>query len=182
MKMTMKAAAPLVEEHALTLRASRKGSMRTYILTLLCLLLCSPTHAQERNTYKQDVILFYEAFNKQDPVLLDRILSEHWVDIPAAPGQPAGREGAKHLLVELTTAFPDLAVTIEEILQEGNKVIVRSAITGTQRETFMGFPAKNRTMTIQAIDIHEFTGGKIVRTWHTEDWLTGLHQLGVFEK
>jgi predicted ester cyclase len=71
---------------------------------------------------------------------------------------------------------------IEEVLQEGNKVIVRSTITGTQSAPFMGFPAKNRTMTMQAVDIHEFKDGKIVRTWHTEDWMTGLHQLGVFEK
>jgi len=156
--------------------------MKTYLLILLGFILCSPTHAEERNTYKQDVTLWYEAFNTKDPVLLDRILSEHWVDIPAAPGQPPGREGAKHILVELTTTFPDLKVTIEETLQEGNKVIVRSTITGTQRATFMGFPAKNRTMTIQAVDIHEFHDGKIVRTWHTEDWMTGLHQLGVFEK
>jgi hypothetical protein len=33
-----------------------------------------------------------------------------------------------------------------------------------------------------AIDIHEFKDGKIVRTWHSEDWMTGLHQLGFFEK
>ena len=46
----------------------------------------------------------------------------------------------------------------------------------------MGFPAKNRKMSIQAIDIHEFKDGKIVRTWHTEDWMSGLHQLGVFDK
>jgi hypothetical protein len=46
----------------------------------------------------------------------------------------------------------------------------------------MGFPAKNREMAIQAVDIHEFTDGKIVRTWHTENWMTGLHQSGVFEK
>ncbi len=69
-----------------------------------------------------------------------------------------------------------------EILQDGNKVIVRSEITGTQRGPFMGFPAKSRKMTIQAIDIHEVKDGKIVRTWHTEDWMTGLHQLGVFDK
>jgi len=181
MKMTMKAAAPLVEEHALTLRASRKGHMHTAVLLVLGVLLCAPTHADERNTYMKDVTLFYEAFNTKDLGLLDRILSEHWVDIPAAPGQPAGREGAKHLLVALTTTFPDLTVTIEEVLQDGNKVIVRSTITGTQRETFMGFPAKNRKMTIQAVDIHEFNDGKIVRTWHTEDWLTGLQQLGVLE-
>jgi steroid delta-isomerase-like uncharacterized protein len=156
--------------------------MKTSFLLLLGFLLCSPTSAEERNTDKKDVTLWYEAFNTQNPALLDRILSEHWVDIPAAPGQPPGREGAKHILGELTTTFPDLKVTIEERLQDGNKVIVRSTITGTQRATFLGFPAKNRTMTIQAVDIHEFNDGKIVRTWHTEDWMTGLHQLGVFEK
>jgi steroid delta-isomerase-like uncharacterized protein len=136
----------------------------------------------DMNTYKKDVTLWYEAFNMKDPALLDRILSENWVDIPTAPGQPAGREGVKPLLAQLTTTFPDFKVSIEEILQDGNKVIVRSEITGTQRETFMGFPAKNRTMTIQAVDIHEFKDQKIVRTWHTEDWMTGLRQLGVFEK
>ncbi len=43
-------------------------------------------------------------------------------------------------------------------------------------------PAKNRKMSIQAIDIHEFKDRQIVRTWHTEDWMSGLHQLGVFDK
>ena len=178
----MKAAAQRMEESVVTFRAAWKGRVNTSVLLVLGVLLCAPTHAEERNTSMKDVTLFYEAFTTKDLGLLDRILSEHWVDIPAAPGQPPGRAGAKHLIGELTTTFPDLQVTIEEILQDGNKVIVRSTITGTQRAPFMGFPAKNRTMTIQAVDIHEFQDGNIVRTWHTEDWLTGLHQLGVFEK
>jgi len=114
------------------------------------------------NMYKKDVILWYEAFNKKNPALLDSILSENWVDIPAAPGQPPGREGAKHILVDLTTTFPDLKVMIEEMLQEGNKVVVRSTITGTQSAPFMGFPAKNRTMTMQAVDIHELESGEFL--------------------
>ena len=79
-------------------------------------------------------------------------------------------------------AFPDLDIKVEDVLQEENKVIVRSKISGTQRGPLMGFPAKNRKMSIQAIDIHEFKDGKIVRTWHTEDWMSGLRQLGVFER
>ena len=132
--------------------------------------------------YKKDVTIWYEAFNTKDPRLVDRILSENWVDIPAAPGQPPGREGMKHLIVQLRTSFPDLKVTNQEILQEGNKVIVRSQLTGTQRGDFVGLAPKNRALNIMAIDIHEFRDGKIVRTWHTEDWLTGLSQLGAFEK
>ena len=72
--------------------------MRTSVLTLLCFVLCAYAHAEDMSTYKKDVTLWYEAFTKKDPALLDRILSAHWVDIPAAPSQPPGREGAKHLL------------------------------------------------------------------------------------
>ena len=39
-----------------------------------------------------------------------------------------------------------------------------------------------RRLSIQAVDIHEFKDGKILRTWHTEDWMTGLNQLGAFER
>ena len=175
--------AQLMQEPAITLFKSLKGIMRTYpLLIFLGLILCSPTHAEDRNTHKKDVTLWYEAFTKKDPALLDRILSENWVDIPAAPGQPAGPDGAKPLLAELTTTFPDLKMTIKDILQDGNKVIVRAEMAGTQKEPFMGFPTKSRKMNIQVVDIHEFKDGKIVRTWHTEDWMTGLRQLGVFEK
>lgn len=149
------------------------------VLALLALILCSCAPAQERSSAVKDVTLFYEAFNRKDSTLLHRILSEKWVDIPPAPGQPPGPEGATQILVELTTAFPDLAIKIEEVLQDGAKVIVRSEISGTQRNALMGFPAKNRRMAIQAIDIHEFEDRKILRTWHTEDWMTGFHQLGI---
>jgi steroid delta-isomerase-like uncharacterized protein len=139
-----------------------------------------PAHVRrDADGLKQDVARWYEAFNKKDPALLDGLLSEHWVDIPPAPGQLPGRQGAKDLLVQLTAAFPDLAIEIEDVLRDGSKVIVRSEISGTQRGPFMGRPGQDRRMRIQAIDIHEFTDGRIVRTWHTEDWLSGLHQLGV---
>ena len=59
---------------------------------------------------------------------------------------------------------------------------VRAKMAGTQSQPFIGFPSKNRKMDIQVVNIHEFKDGKIVRTWHTEDWMTGLRQLGVFDK
>jgi len=72
--------------------------------------------------------------------------------------------------VRLTTSFPDFRIVIEDVIQEENKVVVRSHITVAQTEPFMGFPATGRSLSIQAVDIHEFASGKIVRTWHTEDW------------
>lgn len=126
--------------------------------------------------------LWYEAFNTRDRAVIDRILSPQWVDIPAPPGQQSGPAGLKQILEELTIAFPDLRITIQEVLQDGDKVIVRSEIEGTHERALMGFEPKKRKMRIQAVDIHQIQDGKILRTWHTEDWLTGLHQLGVFEK
>jgi len=123
--------------------------------------------------------MWYEAFNKKDASLVDRIVSETWVDIPSPPDTPPGPNALKRTLVALTTAFPDLRLTIEDVIQEGDKVVVRSEITGTQREAFFGIPSKGRRLTIQAVDIHQIKDGKIIRTWHTEDWMTGLRQLGV---
>lgn len=156
--------------------------MKKYFLILLALLPLFHAYAESKDTAMKTATLWYEAFNRNDPALLDQVLSKTWVDIPPAPGQPPGPEGAKQILIELTTAFPDLSIKIQEILKDGNKVIVRSEISGTQRSTLMGFPSKGRKLAIQAIDIHELSDGKIMRTWHTEDWLTGLHQLGVFDK
>ncbi|MGH8532792.1 MAG: ester cyclase [Gammaproteobacteria bacterium] len=67
------------------------------------------------------------------------VSSEDWVDIPSAPGTPAGPEGVKLLLARLKTTFPDLNLTVKDVLQDGNKVVVRAEMAGTQKETFMGF-------------------------------------------
>ena len=155
---------------------------RVVAMATLGVLCSAAVHGGDVNAYKKDVVRWYEAFDRKAPALLDGILSDQWVDIPPAPGQLPGRQGAKDLLAQLTAAFPDLAIKIEDVLQDGNKVTVRSEISGTQRGPFMGRPGQNRKMTIQAIDIHEFKDGRIVRTWHTEDWLTGLHQLGVLDE
>jgi steroid delta-isomerase-like uncharacterized protein len=163
--------------------------MKTYLLTLLYFAAGSLVNAEDNstnknedmNTYKKTVTLWYEAFTKKDPALLDQILHETWVDIPSPPGTVLGPEGVKPLLAQLTTTFPDLKLTIEDILQDGNKVVVRARMAGTQKQPFMSFPSKNRKMDIQVVDIHEFKDGRIIRTWHTEDWMTGLRQLGVFE-
>jgi len=154
----------------------------TRFLAIILGALMISTVAQGAGNPKNDVLLFYDAFAKKQPALFDRIMDASWMDIPPAPNQSPGPAGARELFAELTGAFPDLEIRIEDVLREGNKVIVRSTISGTQRAPFAGIPSKSRRMSIQAIDIHEFRNGKIVRTWHTEDWMSGLHQLGAFER
>ena len=91
------------------------------------------------NDYKKQATLWYEAFSKKDPAILDRILSDDWVDIPSPPGTPAGPAGVKPLLAMLTTTFPDLNLAIKDVLQDGNKVVVRAEMTGTQKDALWAF-------------------------------------------
>src|SRR5438445_10558197 len=102
--------------------------MKEYLLLFL-VVLCWPTHADNMKTNKNDVTFWYDAFSKKDPKLLDKILSETWVDSPSAPSQPPGPARAKQILAELTTTFPDLRVTFQDVLQHGNTVVVRSEIS-----------------------------------------------------
>jgi steroid delta-isomerase-like uncharacterized protein len=133
--------------------------MKKYVLIAMGLMLCLPAHGQQKSTAMNNVAVWYDIFNKREPALAQQVVSEDWIDIPAAPGQPSGRKGVEFILDDLSRAFPDFTIIPAEILRDGNKVVVRSELTGTQRAQFMGFPAKNRRMAIQTIDIHEFKEG-----------------------
>jgi len=134
--------------------------------------------ASAANEPKKIASQWYEAFARHDAELLERILAPDWVDIPSPPTAPHGLAAAKATMAMLVSAFPDFDIRIEDIIQADNKVVVRSTITGTQRQAFAGLAATGRSMKIQAVDIHEIENGKILRTWHTEDWMTGLRELG----
>jgi len=65
------------------------------LLIAVGLLVCLPVYGQERSTIVRDITIWYDAFNKRHPALAQQIMSEDWIDIPAAPGQPPGRKGVE---------------------------------------------------------------------------------------
>jgi steroid delta-isomerase-like uncharacterized protein len=73
---------------------------------------------------------------------------------------------------------PDLKWEPQEILQDGNKVIVRSIATGTPKGDFMGLPTDgSKSFRITTIDIHTVGGAQIKAVHHLEDWATAMRQL-----
>lgn len=143
--------------------------------------LASPAMASMTN--KEKIRLFYDTFETSNPALLDQVLAPDWVDIPMNPGQGPGRDGFKPLIPKYAEVFANTRMITEDIIEEGNKVVVRSTFEATNVKSFAGFPAKGRPVKIMTIDIHEFNNdGLVVRTWHLEDWLGGLYQMGAFEK
>ena len=73
--------------------------------------------------------------------------------------------------------IPDLNWEVQEMIQEGNKVVVRSRATGTPKGPLFGVDGKGKSFDILTIDIHTLDGGKIVSTYHVEDWSGALQQL-----
>jgi steroid delta-isomerase-like uncharacterized protein len=133
-------------------------------------------------TEKAVVLQWYEAFDRNDPALLEHILAPSWLDIPSPPGVSPGAAGAKGALTMLHATFADFSIVVEDVISEGDKVVVRATLSGVQRAPFAGVPSKGRAIRIQVADVHQVQNGQIVRTWHTEDWLTGLGQMGAFER
>ena len=73
---------------------------------------------------------------------------------------------------------PDLKMEIQEVLQDGDKYVVRSKATGTPVGDFMGVPTNgSKSFEIMAIDIHTVVDGEILAVHHLEDWVTAMKQL-----
>ena len=77
------------------------------------------------------------------------------------------------------SAFPDLHVTIEDQMAEGDKVATRWTAHGTQTGPYMGIPPTGRALTVSAIHIHRLANDRLIEHWEQIDTLGALQQLGV---
>jgi steroid delta-isomerase-like uncharacterized protein len=94
------------------------------------------------------------------------------------PIEATGAELLKEVFGTLHRAFPDLHITIEDLIAEGDKVVARNTVTGTHQGEYMGLPRTGRSITYNEIFIVRFTGGRIAETWGVVDVLSQLRQLG----
>ena len=120
-----------------------------------------------------------EVINQGNIEAIDELIDPGVVDHAAPPGVPTGREGAKQFFAIVRSAFPDLHHTIEDMIAEGDKVVMRSTWSGTHQGEFMGIPATGRRVRVSAIDISRVADGRIVEHWEQSDALGLMQQLGV---
>jgi hypothetical protein len=76
-------------------------------------------------------------------------------------------------------AFPDVHLTIDDMVVEGDKAAMRYTMTGTHKGEFMGIPPTNKKLTMWGINIARIAGGKIVEAWERADTLSMMQQLGL---
>jgi steroid delta-isomerase-like uncharacterized protein len=123
---------------------------------------------------------FYEEFlSKGDVKVVDEVVDANVISHSPFPDQKPGAEGLKEAILQFREAFPDLHTKAEDILSDGDKVIGRFTVTGTQKGEFMGMPASGKQFTYEEIAIVRFKNGKIVEHWAVTDTLAMMQQLGM---
>jgi predicted ester cyclase len=124
--------------------------------------------------------IYEEVFNQKNLVAIDDFIAPNFVNHSAAQlGMTGGDlEHVKQFLSMVMQVFPDLHYTVEDLVAEGDKVVARLTISGTQQGAFMGIPPTGKHATISDIEIFRITGGKAVETWVQVDFLGLLQQLG----
>ncbi len=119
-----------------------------------------------------------DVWGRGDEAALEELLAPDFVDHDALPGQAPDREGHRQILAAFRSAFPDLHVTTEDVVAEGDKVASRWTARGTHQGDLMGVAPTGNGVTIKGIDVLRIAGGRIVERWAQFNDLEVMQQLG----
>lgn len=120
----------------------------------------------------------YTAVNEGDFDTMRDLMADDVVEHEQMPGFEANKEGVIQFFRMMREAFPDLSMTVEDMLAEGDKVCARVTMTGTHRGEFMGMPATGNRVSIPLIDLFRIRDGKLTEHWGVSDMATMMEQLG----
>jgi predicted ester cyclase len=115
-----------------------------------------------------------EGFNKRSLAVVDELFVERFV----VNGQGVGRDGLKQSMSRHLTGFPDLHVTIDEIVAEKNRVGIWYTVEGTHGGEFEGISPTHRQVKWSGCDLMTVEGGRITEARFLSDSLGLLRQLG----
>jgi predicted ester cyclase len=124
--------------------------------------------------------LIEEGFNQGNLAVIDEIVAPDAIEHQR--GSESGQEGVKRTIRYLRSAFPDFAITIDEVVADGDKVWARQRGGGTNLGSFAGHPPTGVAMKIDVIDICRFEEGKMVEHWGVPDQLGAMQRLGLLPK
>jgi steroid delta-isomerase-like uncharacterized protein len=120
-----------------------------------------------------------QVWNAQRPDLVENFLSEDFQHHDA-PGV-TDRAGVKNFIAATQAAMPDVKVSIEAEIAEGDLVVQRQIVSGTQTGAYeaLGLPATGKQISIVGVYIFRIGGGKIAELWGVADAMSMMQQLGV---
>ena len=124
---------------------------------------------------------FHDAVNSGDldaiAKAIDEVVDPHLVFHAPVPSEMTGVQALKQVWVTLLRAFPDIQVTTEDVVAEGDKVVYRNTVTGTHLGEYRGMAPTGRSVTYGEIFIIRFADGLIAEIWGVVDVFAQLKQL-----
>jgi steroid delta-isomerase-like uncharacterized protein len=93
-------------------------------------------------------------------------------------GVEPGLESVKRFYNAFWAVFPDARVTVQELIEDGETLVARYVITGTQHEAFMGVAASGQQIELPGISVLHFRNGQCYERWTCSDSLVVLNQIG----
>ena len=121
-----------------------------------------------------------EAWNKHNPSSLDTLFSNDAIlHDPQNKTIVKGPQGAKSTLVTYLKAFPDMKISIEREIAEGDFVVQHLIATGKNTGEFNGMPATGKNTNVTGVMTSKIKDGKVIEAWSLFDNLTMMQQLGV---
>ena len=120
-----------------------------------------------------------EIWNKGNMAVADEVIAPDYVFRVPGGHEYRGPEGLKQIVARERKAFPDLNISIKDLVAEGDTVALDARIHGTFRNEFMGITPTGKEFDFEAATFVHFTGGKEVEATELIDQLSMFHQLGV---
>ncbi len=122
-----------------------------------------------------------EVWNGGNLDAVEEYVSPDYIGHDPVSGEVRGPAAVKEFIRSYRTAFPDLRVTIDQQIAEGDLLAERWTAIGTHKGELMGIPPTGKQATVTGISISHISGGKIVEGYTNWDALGLLRQLGVVE-
>jgi steroid delta-isomerase-like uncharacterized protein len=123
--------------------------------------------------------LIEQVWNRGNFAVVDELIASDYIGHSSTPdGETEGRQGYKQFYAALRHAFPDLQVTVEDQIAEGDRVVTRWTARGTHTGSFQDIPPTGKQGDITGITIDRIANGKVVECWTNADDLGMLQLLG----
>jgi steroid delta-isomerase-like uncharacterized protein len=118
----------------------------------------------------------YEIVSTGDFGRAGEIVDDEAPDNELLPDDPPARliDTFKETFSEAREGFPDLSITVEDLMAEGDRVAARVTMRGTHRGEFQGIAPTGKRVEVRAIDMFRISNGKIVEHWGHADDPTGF--------
>lgn len=121
--------------------------------------------------------VFSAGASPEMPAAVAEVLAPDWVSHGDYSSDVNTPERIVGMMQGFVASVPDLNLAVEEIITEGNRYVVRGRMTGTPTGDFFGVAPTGKSFEIMTIDIHTVEGGRIVESYHVEDWAGAIRQL-----